>query len=94
MTIILIFAAVAVLGFGIMAFVMNAKDKKALQDELKRTQNQKTAAEEVIKNYTEAKKENEELFNEMLSGSNNDAATASLDLLHKLSEKGKDRNKQ
>lgn len=94
MTIIMFALAGLCVVLGVFAFILNKEKKKQLEEELKRVQNQKNAVEEILKNYNEAKKENEELYNEMLSGNNSSAATASIDMLHKLSEKGKDRNKQ
>lgn len=73
------------------------KYKKEEQKRLEESLQQMKADTEKIKKqnekYIQEKKENEELVQKINGANNLDAADASVELLQKLSDKGKERNK-
>ena len=91
-TVIAVLISVLAVIFGIGSFILNCRKQKDYEEKLKKAENGKTAAEENLKNYTEAKKENEELIQRVTSGNSSDSANASLELLHNISTKGRKRN--
>ena len=93
-TVILIIAAVIIVIFAILAFMLNNsnKEKKDLKEKLTKAENGKTAAEEVIKNYSQGQKENEKLLQMASSANSSDSANAGIELLHNISTKGQARN--
>lgn len=83
----IIIALVCVI-FGIFAFFENQKQKQ----ELKKTKEELESLKKTSEVFAKGKRENEELVQKMHSGSNIDSANASVELMQKLSEKGKQRN--
>lgn len=65
---------------------------KRMKQELKEKESDLESARKQSEIYAKEKRENEELVQKMHSGNNLDSANASVELLHKLSEKGKERN--
>ena len=91
----IIFIAVTLLLL-IALIILNSKLQKQSEKELKRELEAIEADtkkfKEQNKQYVQEKKENEELLQEINSGNSLDSFNAGLDLMQKLSQKGKHRN--
>ena len=69
------------------------EEKKHIEEQLKQMEADTEKIKKQNEKYVQEKKENEELVQKINSDNNLDAADASVELLQKLSDKGKERNK-
>jgi len=70
-----------------------SEEKKELEERLKQAEADTKKIKAQSEKYTEEKKENEELLQKIHSGNTLDSADASIELMQKLADKGKKRNK-
>lgn len=93
MTLFLVCAAVAISIIIYLWGKLQKNEKKELEEKLAQTEADTAKIKRQNEKYVGEKKENEELLQEMHSGNNLDSANASIELLQKLADKGKSRNK-
>lgn len=69
------------------------EEKKHIEEQLKQMEADTEKIKKQNEKYVQEKKENEELVQKINGANNLDSADASVELLQKLSDKGKERNK-
>lgn len=93
-TFLFVIITVLAVAFGIGSFWLNSERKKndRLEEENKRLEERLTVSETVQEKTVEQEKKNEE-DKRSVAGNDLDSFNAGLDVLHKLAEKGRERNR-
>lgn len=84
---------IAALGLLFLYIKFSINEKKVMEEKLAQTEADIAKVKKQSEKYSQEKKENEELVQKINSSDTLASADASIELLQKLSDKGKERNK-